>query len=305
MKQLMLPSEIVKKSNQIIRSKLNINNVDGSRILASLIAQIKTDDEHFQEFYTVKAQDFLADKSGRTYTRLKNICRDLANVTAETELISTKTGKPIFAVFTFFRSLLYENGVITARFNEDVRPFLLGLKECFTQYNLMEYLLLPSFYSQRIFEILKSWSGLPEAVISIHDLHQMLDTPQSMRDDFRQFRLRVLEKAHKDILANTNFTFEWSPVKAGKTVEAIKFSFSAVKKEISAKETKKAKEAKQRRLNHQRMGNALDCCEAKKGVCDNRDNKAVVCKICIELGLCADWIRRKGKPFNPSSGLSK
>ena len=74
-----------------------------------------------------------------------------------------------------------------------------------------------------MFEFLKSWSGKPEINISILELHELLNTPISFRKDFRQFRTRVLEKAHKDITTHTSFRYEWEPVKAGRSVEAIRF----------------------------------------------------------------------------------
>lgn len=298
-RQLTLPSELVKKDNQLVRSKLNISNVDGSKILASLVAQIRTDDTYFKEFYTLNAKDILSNTSGVMYARIKKLCKGLLQTTVEIETPKGDSPEASFIMYAFFRSLEYRKGIIKARFNEDMRPFLLGLKDCFTQYNLLEYLLLPSFYSQRMFEILKSWSGLPEAIISMKELHQMLDTPPSFKADFKAFRTRVLEKAHKDIHKHTSLTFEWLPIKAGRSVDSIKFTFSDARKAITATEDKQTKVAKQRRLNNQNMGKALACCEAKKGICDVQDNKAVVCKLCVDFGMCADWIRRGGKPFNP------
>ena len=72
----------------------------------------------------------------------------------------------------------------------------------------------------------------------------MLDSPASFRADFRQFRTRVIEKAHKDIHEKTSLRFEWEPVKAGRSVEAIRFLFAPGRKAIAEAETKKALEEK-------------------------------------------------------------
>ena len=58
----------------------------------------------------------------------------------------------------------------------------------------------------------------------------MLDTPQSFRKDFRQFRTRVLEKAHKDILEFTDIYYTWEPIKKGRAVSWIKFIFGKKQK---------------------------------------------------------------------------
>lgn len=303
MQQPTLPGEIVKKRNELVRSKINISNVLGSRILANLIACIRQDDTKFQELYRVPLKDFITDESGRGYTAVKGMCKELASATAEIE-ITDPDGEKVLSLFPFFSSIKYRKGVIEAQFNVSMSGLLLQLRECFTQYNLMEYLTLPSLYSQRLFEILKSWSKTPEVVLSVAELHRLLDTPASFRADFRQFRVYVLEKAHKDIQEKTSLRFEWEPVKAGRSVESIRFLFAPGRKAIAEKEAKTAKEQKRRRLESERMQRALECARAKKGECVAQDNKRIVCKICLYFQFCDDIRRRGGKSFNPSAPVS-
>ena len=292
MQQLTLPGELVKKHNELVRSKINISNVYGSRILANLIACVRHDDTEFKDTYRVKVKDFMTDTSGRGYTNIKAVCRELAKATAEIEEPDPDGPHPYLRLYTFFSSITYRKGVIEARFNWEMKPLLLDLRRCFTQYNLMEYLTLPSLYSQRLFEILKSWANAPEVVLSIGELHRLLDSPASFRADFRQFRTRVIEKAHKDIHEKTSLRFEWEPVKAGRSVEAIRFLFAPGRKAIAEAETKKALEEKRRRLQNQRVIKALECAKAKGGECDTQDNKRLVCKMCLQFQFCEELKKR-------------
>lgn len=283
---LTLPGALVKKHNELVRTKISIAHVDGSRILANLIACVKQDDTEFKGIYRVQVKDFMSDQGGKDYTNIKNVCRELAKATAEIEEIDPDNRKPILRLYTFFTSITYNNGVIKARFNWEMKPLLLNLRQCFTQYNLTDYLSLPSLYSQRMFEILKSWANLPEVVLPIAELHRLLDTPESMRNDFAQFRLRVLEKAHRDIHAKTSLKFEWEQVKPGLSVEAVRFLFGPSRQAIAEAELTKLKEEKARRLHNQRMITALDCARSKAGDCRERDNKRLVCKVCLEFQFC-------------------
>lgn len=303
MQQLTLPGDVVKKHNELVRSKINISNVDGSRILANLIACVRHDDTEFKDTYRVTVKDFMADTSGRGYTNMKAMCRELAKATAEIEEPDPDGPHPYLRLYTFFSSITYRKGVIEARFNWEMKPLLLDLRRCFTQYNLMEYLTLPSIYSQRLFEILKSWANTPEVILSVAELNRLLDTPDSFRKDFAAFRRFVLQKAHKDIHEKTSLHFEWEPVKAGRSVEAIRFLFAPGRKAIAEAETKKAQEEKRRRLENQRFLAAIECAKAKKGECDTQDNKRIVCKLCVAKGFCADIRRRGGKPFDPTKGV--
>lgn len=301
MQQLTLPGEIVKKHNELVRSKINLSGKTASRILACLVACIRHDETQFKDTYTVPIRSYLPDgEGGKVYKLAREACKELASATVETEWPDSENpgGDPIFHIMPFFTSIKYRKGNIEARFNKEMSGLLLQLRACFTQYNLMEYLTLPSLYSQKLFEILKSWANAPEVVLPIVDLHRLLDTPASFRADFRQFRTRVIEKAHKDIQEKTSLRFEWEPVKAGRSVEAIRFLFAPGRKAIAEVEKKKVQEEKRRRLENQRFLAAIECAKSKKGECDTQDNKRIVCKLCVEKDFCASVRRRGEKPFD-------
>uniref|UniRef100_UPI000495AD40 replication initiation protein n=1 Tax=Bilophila wadsworthia TaxID=35833 RepID=UPI000495AD40 len=153
--ELSIPGTLVKKSNSIIRTRITVKSVEASRILAHLVACIRTDDEKLKETYSVPAKDIIPYIGGENYKRIKATCKELASSFAETEEPDPDGPHPIFTAQPFFTRIRYRKGVISATFNPFMRPHLLKLKDCFTTYNLMEYLSLPSLYSQRIFEITK------------------------------------------------------------------------------------------------------------------------------------------------------
>ena len=295
MQQLTLPGEIVKKHNELVRSKINLSGKTASRILACLVACIRHDETQFKEAYFVPIKDYLPnEEGGMLYKQARAACKELASATVETEWPDPENpgGEPIFHVMPFFTSIKYRKGNVEARFNKEMSGLLLQLRACFTQYNLMEYLTLPSLYSQKLFEILKSWANTPEVVLPVAELHRLLNTPPSFRADFKAFRTRVIEKAHKDIQEKTSLRFEWESVKAGRSVEAIRFLFAPGRKAIAEKEAQSLKDQKRRRLESQRMMRALECARAKKGECVVQDNARIVCKSCMQFQFC-DEIRRK------------
>lgn len=294
MQQLTLPGEIVKKHNELVRSKIDIDSVQGSKVLACLIACINNNDREFKSIYRIAVKDILPDLGGGNYKQIKNICIELRKSGVDFE-IRNPSGEPTFITVSFFSRIEYRKGIIEARFNTSdplIANCLLNLRENFTKYNLIDYFKLPSIYSQRLFEILKSWNNMPEVIIKTDKLHQMLNTPPSFRSNFKALRIYVLEKAHKDITEKTPFRFEWEPIKAGRSVEAIRFLFAPGRKAITEAETKKAQEEKRRRLQNQRVIKALECAKAKGGECETQDNKRLVCKVCREFQFCEE-LRRK------------
>lgn len=290
-KAITVAGEIIKKSNELVRARTNVRDVESARVLAHLIACINVNDTTFEQAYTVQAKDMLPYMTGgNDFRRIKSICRGLLGSFAELEG-KDEDGEPIYEARTYFTSIKYSKGLITALFNPLMRDHLLNLKGCFTAMNLKEYLSLPSIYSQRLFEILRSWQNHPagEIVLSLRELHKQMDVPTSLRGNFKDFRVRVLDKAHLDITRKTSLIFNWEAIKVGRSVERIRFTFGTGKKKrsLSQGELEQAKAEKAQRLANKRFIAAVFCAEKKGGHCQEQDNKRIVCKVCKQQGFCA------------------
>lgn len=279
--QIVLPGTLVKKSNVLCRARWAVESVIEPRLVALVASRVREDDEGFFD-YTIPVRELMlgANDGGETYRTIGVVAQSLTSRTIKIQ----EEGSRSFACYAVFAKCSYDDktNTIHASFHPDLKPHYLGLKAKFTEYRLLEFLTLPSTYSQRIFEILKSWDDQPEATLSLSDLHEMLDAPESLRANFKDFRRRVLEKAHKDITAKTGLVYQWEPVKngKGKAVTAIRFVFGLG--EI-AKMKEAAKKAKQAYYKP-----ALDCWQAKrqaKEKCPIRQRGTGgrgKCKICLE-----------------------
>ena len=219
-KQLMLPGKTVKKSNALARARWSPDSVWEPRLVAMLASQIKSGDTDFQT-YEIRLVDLLGkDAGGENYKSLKE-----AVYKAMSRVIVINNGKN-WSMYNLFSkcSLDSQKGTLEICFHPDLKEHYLQLNQ-YIKYNLIEFMLLPSIYSQRIFEFLKSWDDKKETVIELKELHEMLDTPKALRAKYKDFRVRVLDKAHKDILKFTNIYYTWEPIKRGRAVYAIKFIF--------------------------------------------------------------------------------
>lgn len=286
-RRLSLPFPVVKKSNSITRAHWSPESIWEPRIVALVASKVHTDDADFQT-YTIPIAELtgVSDENlrGNQYKEIADSIRHLAKATIEIAQENSRN----FMVYHIFSACGYENGKLIARFDPDMKPHFLQLKKQFTVYSLWEYLQLPSTYSQRLFEILKSWANLPEVVLDVDELHNMLGTPPTFRANFKNFRLRVLEKAHKDILEKTELRYNWEPVKVGRSVEKIRFFFGPTRRELKEAELQKAKEEKKNRINNQRFARASACAKNKHGNCQEPTEAAIVCKICRKLNMCAE-----------------
>lgn len=268
-RQLVIPGPVVKKSNALARASWSVKSVYEPRLVALVASRVRVDDQDFQD-YEIPLSELLGGAvDGRTRQLVAEVVEGLLG------RILTLPRPNGWAKCNVFSWCEYDSkaGCIRARFDPGLKEHYLNLQSHFTQYSLMEFLMLPSTYSQRLFEVLKSWSSLPEAVIDLSDLFQMLDAPASLQryPDFRRF---VLEKAHKDITKQTGLRYEWEPIKKGRAVASIRFTFGARSSQASEK-----KNQAKRSTDNALLKKAVAC--FKSGSCSPRSNKQ--CDICKRL----------------------
>lgn len=269
-RQLVIPGPVVKKSNALARASWSVKSVYEPRLVALVASRVRVDDQDFQD-YEIPLSELLGGAvDGRTRQLVAEVVEGLLG------RILTLPRPNGWAKCNVFSWCEYDSkaSCIRARFDPGLKEHYLNLQSHFTQYSLMEFLMLPSTYSQRLFEVLKSWSSLPESVISLADLFEMLDVPVSLRANFKDFRRRVLEKAHKDITKQTGLRYEWEPIKKGRAVASIRFTFGARSSQASEK-----KNQAKRSTDNALLKKAVAC--FKSGSCSPRSNKQ--CDICKRL----------------------
>lgn len=269
-RQLVIPGPVVKKSNALARASWSVKSVYEPRLVALVASRVRADDQDFQDYEIPLSELLGAASDGRTRQLVAEVVEGLLG------RVLTLPRPNGWAKCNVFSWCEYDSkaGCIRARFDPGLKEHYLGLQSHFTQYSLMEFLLLPSTYSQRLFEVLKSWASLPESVIDLSDLFRMLDVPASLRANFKDFRRRVLEKAHKDITSQTGLRYQWEPIKQGRAVAAIRFTFGS----RSAQASEKKNQAKRSRDN-ELLKKAVACFQS--GSCSPRSNKQ--CEICNRL----------------------
>lgn len=283
--ELVEPREIVKANNDLFRARCKIKDVLAGRIFMAFASLVNEKDvkenERFVE-YKITASSVLngINAGGDNYKQLRDAAYSLID-----QKLEKRRSKNSFKVYTLFSSIDYENGIITGEFHKDLVPFFIAARGVFTRINLQQYMRLPSIYSQKLFGFLTSWNDKPEKEIEISELHTMLDTPESLQNDFAQFRRRVLEKAYKDITEQTNLSFEWEPIKKGRTVIAVRFIFSRKRALPVTKQKQNEAIEKQNARNSAAFKAAIACRKEHGPDCCGGSQRKNICKLCNELKM--------------------
>ena len=102
---------------------------------------------------------------------------------------------------------------------------LFELKEQFTSYKLSRAGGLRSVYSWRLFELLMQYKSTGNMTISVDEFADLMETPQTYRKDFGAMKRRVVEPAVKEIREKDGLKVKWKPIKAGRKVQTLVFTF--------------------------------------------------------------------------------
>ena len=186
-------------ANDIVKGKQDMT-LQEARIIRLVITQIAKEDNDLRT-YTCNIKDladFLKIDDSNLYREIKNICGSLAQ-----RVVWVGTGNPRtpWEVFPWLQLAKYDgNGKLTLMLSERMKPYVIDLNRYFTQYRLENILEMNSFYSIRLYELLKCDDFKKEEYreYSIEFLRQFFDCEKKYKL-FADFKRRVLEAAIKEI----------------------------------------------------------------------------------------------------------
>lgn len=214
---------VVKANELIQKSRFELSLLE-QKTIAYICSLIKPLEEQELE-YVFDIREYakicgIAYDSGKNYTDIKNGLRKLSDrsmwlETGDEEVLVRWLAK----VRTNKRS-----GKVTIRLDEDLVPYLINLKQKFTQYELYNILGMRSAFSVRIYELLKSYQFLYKKVFDLDELKEklMVQNVKSYKD-FSLFRKKVLEVAINEINELTDIHVEWTAETKGRKVVGIVF----------------------------------------------------------------------------------
>jgi len=220
----------VRKSNALIQQARFSLTVQQQKIILYLISQIQPWDEDFK-VYNLSALEFakvcgLEFKGGKDYAELKEQIKKIADKSMWLLLEDGDTESLIRWIES--PRIRRKSGTIQLRLNEDLKPYLLQLKERYTEYQLIYTLHFKSKYSIRLYELICSihFHELEEykRTFKLERLKQYLDC-ESYKD-YRDFRKRVLDNAVNEINRYSDKNITYEPITIGRKVVEIELTIT-------------------------------------------------------------------------------
>lgn len=227
---------IVIKSNKLIQKSRFSLSILQQKIILYIISQIEPRDQELK-IYEFKITDFCRvcgiEAKGDMYNLLK---REIKAISDQSIWIEIEEGNETLVRWIEKPYIDKRSGTIKIKLDDDMKPFLLQLKEKFTSYELIYTLNYKSKYSIRLYEYLKSihYKSLEPytQTIKIEKFQKILDSNYS---NFKDFHTRVLKPAYNEINKYSDLDFQYELISAGRKVIEIKITVQAkeVKERLS------------------------------------------------------------------------
>ncbi len=211
---------IVTKSNKLINCDYDLS-LQEQKIILTLASMVQPQDTEFKE-YEFKIKDFtelLQVNNKKMYIEIPKITRELMK-----KVFEIREGKKIIQL-SWLSSAVYETGEgkVILKFDSNLKPYMLGLKNFYTTYKLANVLILKSKYSIRLYEILKSNEFKKSIEIEIEELKSMVGANADYFKIYADLKRKVIIQAQKELKDKTDISFDFEEVKTGRKTTSIKF----------------------------------------------------------------------------------
>lgn len=227
---------VVVKANSLIEAsyKLTINEI---RILALTVGVM--DPNSNQQVFDFTVSDFVREfpeiKLENAYKEIQVAIKKLYDRSVRTEDGNRVSDFRWVSSKTYYK----REGRFRISLTNEVMPYLTQIKGQFTRYQLRNISAFNSVYSIRIYELCYQYKLRGGREISLEDLKKWLQVEDKYSAYF-DFKKRVVAPAILEINEKSDLFVEFEPIKQGRSVVALRFSF-AFKRQAAKIEEKSAK----------------------------------------------------------------
>ncbi|GAB3753164.1 replication initiation protein [Spirosoma pomorum] len=217
---------LVAQHNDLIRARYDMSLLE-SRLFVCLLGRIDRKDKDFVLCRIPVSELYPEEKvGGKAYAQVREAVIRLASRIIHVETKDEQgrreiVSNPLMATCRYKEG----SGYLIAQFNNFIKPYLLELQGNFTVAEIQTLLGFRSFYSYRLYWLLKSSAFHKDTIVlELATLKKTLNLEQRYQN-FADFKRFVLDVA-KNELSQTDMAFEYQQVKTGRAVSSLHFYLS-------------------------------------------------------------------------------
>lgn len=219
------------KANNLARAIYKFSLVE-KRVMEALISA-------FEDNADNTTIELCAEDYANLYDcNLKNAYRDLdeASRSLVRKIITIQDDKSIVDEIPLLsrRTYMKGKGILSTRFNDEIIPYLAGLRSHMTLLDLTGTGKFTSFYTWRIYELLCSWKSYECFEVGVDDLRTWCAIPAGYK--YSMIKNGVIKKALCEINQNTQIRAAFSELKkkSGKSITHLSFLVESKEEDSSS-----------------------------------------------------------------------
>ena len=217
-------NELIVKSNQMIEASYKLS-IQEQRIILYMASQIERDDEDFKSI-TVNIKEFadLLGVQNTNHTYFQQITKDLLTKV----LVIREKNTTLQVGWLSSAKYFHQEGSVQLKFDPELKPYLLQLKERFTKFQFSDVVRLKHLYSIRFYELLKQYEAIGWRYFDLEELRKILGIGKDEYSLYSNFKLKILIPVKKEFdlkysTGELDFTFDYEEKKACRRVAGLKF----------------------------------------------------------------------------------
>ncbi len=207
-----------RQSHFLINAKYALTRGEIDLILA-LLTVIKKEDKDFKDY--IFDIEELESKFARKLNS-QQIQDSVEKIFSKS--LKIEISKNRWKMFNWFSYFEYNKGLISCRFDKDLKPYMLEIKERFILSDLRMILPMRSSYSKRIYLLLKEYAKIGKRTFALKELQEILVVPNSHKERYNKFKVSVLKKAETDINKFTDLEVKLSEKKRARKVVEVTYT---------------------------------------------------------------------------------
>ena len=231
-----MENEIVVQSNKLVEAHYKQQyTVQEQRMVLWVISEINKEDcyarnekqKYKHKEITISAQKYaeLMDITvDDVYKRAKEIGDNLMQ-----KVLTINTTDGGWKMFHWMEVMEYVKATASIRvsISSEIIPYIIELKEKFTQFRLENILYLRSAHAIKLYQILAQYKTAKKRDITVRELRNMLGiNEEKSYEQFGHIKERILEISKREINEKTDLIISYSLVKQSRKVVAIKFKIT-------------------------------------------------------------------------------
>ena len=221
---------IVRKSNDLIEARYRMT-IWEARVWDKFLSMLRKEKDIKDEYKVsiheiIENYELFADK--RAFQNIIKAAHTLQDRYVTNSSISREEFRHLRShIFASVETVVTRDGESYILFEvpKKIKPILSATNERYKDFALENFIGISSFYSKRIYELLKQYERIGERTFTIEDLRNVLAIEEKEYKLYGHLKKRIVDKAQEDLERCTDIRFEYEELKkrGSKQVTSIRF----------------------------------------------------------------------------------